>query len=381
MQSFVSGSFWAALLTLCLILATGCTVSTGAEAEGETDEGPVRAAAAVEPVGAPDTDAAGGSPPGDAPRPAGASGDTGPAATKPFAFEGADAQQDVPAACRLDGFAMPEDARVYAAGAYSGARADFQIDQSGHQATTMQVAVNQPDAPVVLLLGAYEPAVWSVGWTSGTRIAAVVVTGYHRQRVTGLPASIPTLVSTYQDRGPCGYAYVGGEGMRQLNPLARQVFGRPVDMAFTARDGQVLVGEPLAGASLQTDAAAVAPAEFRLKDAPLAGQAGLDAALRAGVLRPATQVDVLAWEAASSRHGAAEDVPPVQGAARPRVSSVPHRAYTVLKAFQIPAGLYGAHSATFYVAPGVPSPTGNPGHSSVRDIDTGTCAGATCGMH
>ena len=31
----------------------------------------------------------------------------------------------------------------------------------------------------------------------------------------------------------------------------------------------------------------------------------------------------------------------------------------------IPAGLYGAHSVTFIVPKGVPSPLGNPGHSTV----------------
>ncbi|MEG3194057.1 hypothetical protein SNE32_17685, partial [Lysobacter sp. D1-1-M9] len=60
--------------------------------------------------------------------------------------------------------------------------------------------------------------------------------------------------------------------------------------------------------------------------------------------------------------------------------TVPHRAYTVLKAFKVPAGLYGAHSATFYVAPGAPLPTGDPGHSAIYDINTGRCIGATCGM-
>lgn len=304
----------------------------------------------------------------------------GPSATKPFAFDAGSTPESAPPACRLDGFVLPANAKVYAAGAYSGARADFQIDESGHQATTIQVAVNQSDVPVVLLLGAYEPTVWSVGWTQGTRIAAVLLTGYHRQRVTGLPVGVPTLVSTYDNRGPCGYAYVGGDGMAKINPMARQVFGRAVDVAYPARDGRVAVGRPLAGASLITDAAAVSAEDFRLKGVPPAGQAGIDAALSEGILRRATQADVVAWEAVERQQGGAGDVPPIEGGSPARPPSVPYRGYTVLKAFKIPAGLNGAHSATFYVAPGAPLPTGNPGHSAIQDINTGRCIGLTCGM-
>ena len=304
----------------------------------------------------------------------------GPTATKPFAFEEGRLPEKAPPACRLDGFVLPDKAKVYAAGAYSGAKADFQIDESGHQATTIQVAVNQRDAPVVLLLGAYEPTVWSVGWTEGTRIAAVLLTGYHRQRVTGLPAGVPTLVSTQDNRGPCGYAYVGSDGMAKLNPMARLVFGRAVDVAYPARDGRVVVGGALSGASLITDASAVPVEEFRLKGVPPAGQAGLDAALREGILRRATVADLVAWQAVDQKQGAPRDVPPIAGGSPARPPTVPHRGYTVLKAFRIPAGLYGAHSATFYVAPGVPLPTGNPGHSAIYDINTGRCIGPTCGM-
>lgn len=316
-----------------------------------------------------------------------ADGDTAPApttsgqraATRPFAFEPASAAEASPVACRIEGLAIPDNVRVYAAGAYSGADAGFQIDQSGHEATTMQVAVHQADAPVALLLGAYEPTVWMVGWTQGTQIVAVVVTGYHRQQVTGLPAHVPVLVSTHANRGACGYAYVGGDGSDKLNPIARQVFGRPIDVAYAARHGRVAVGDLPAGAALVTDAAAPPVEHFQLKGVPPAGQAGIDAALHAGILRPTTLADVQAWERAQQQAGT-RDVPPIMGGESSRTPGVPHRSYTVLKPFQIPAGLYGAHSATFFVARGVAPPTGNPGHSAILFLDTGHCAGATCRM-
>jgi hypothetical protein len=51
----------------------------------------------------------------------------------------------------------------------------------------------------------------------------------------------------------------------------------------------------------------------------------------------------------------------------------------VLKSFVLPSGLYGAHSAQFYVPKGVPGPTGNPGHSTVLDFNTMSCEGPDCG--
>ena len=46
----------------------------------------------------------------------------------------------------------------------------------------------------------------------------------------------------------------------------------------------------------------------------------------------------------------------------------------VLKAFTFPAGLYGGNLAHFVVPKGVPTPTGNPGHSMVVDLNTITCS-------
>ena len=282
----------------------------------------------------------------------------------------------VPNVCRIDDFAMPGNARIFAAGGYRGEPSNLVIDQSGNQAGTLQVAVNKPGGPVVLLLGAYEPTVWTVSWTKETYIAAVLLTGYHRQQITGLPADVPILISTYDNRGPCGYAYVGGEGSARLNPLSRAVFGRPVDTAYAAQNGRIEIGRVPAGRGLTTDPGATSAKDFHLKDQPLPGQAGLDAAVRAGILRNTTPADLRAWNTALARSGS---VPRIVGADESS-QGVPYRSYTVLRPFVIPAGLHGAHSATFFVERGVPAPTGDPRHSAVLFIENGTCAGRTCGM-
>jgi hypothetical protein len=41
------------------------------------------------------------------------------------------------------------------------------------------------------MFGAYEPTIWNLQWTSKTKILAVMVSGYHRQVIAGIPPSYP----------------------------------------------------------------------------------------------------------------------------------------------------------------------------------------------
>lgn len=351
-----------------LLLATGCdagaarTAETGANGSWEGGDVQQAPAAAPAPAHAPAA-AARAAPRGD---------------TKPFAFDAPEAGNAGGGTCGFPGLVLPEDTRVYAAGAYGGRALGYQIDASGHEATRLDVAVNHRGAPVVLLLGSYEPTVWNIGWSRGTRVLAVLVGGYHRQVVTGLPPDVPLLVSTYDNRGACGYFYVTAAKARELNPVARRTFGRSVDMVFPASGGRVVVGDPLAGdAGLVTDAGARGAEAFRIPDAEQGGPAGLAYAVSQGWLREATQADADAWLAARAAAPQA-DVPPIAGGAPAGRISL-FNGYVVLKAFRLPPGLYGAHSATFFVPRGVPRPTGDLGHSRLYDFNTLTCAGALCG--
>jgi hypothetical protein len=106
----------------------------------------------------------------------------------------------------------------------------------------------------------------------------------------------------------------------------------------------------------------------------LSGKAALVEALRAGQLRPANGDDLSRWAArwsAANRRG----VPAVF-----RERSVQMTAYVIQKDFTIPDGLYGAHSVVFLLDTRVPYPRGNPGHSAILDLSTGSCMGALCGM-
>ena len=308
----------------------------------------------------------------------------------PFQYE---PQRPIPARqpCSFAGLQVPEDTIVLAAGSYSGRRAGFQIDQSGHEATQFDIAVHS-DRPVALILGAYEPSIWNIGWTRGTRIVAVYATGYHRQVVAGLPKDTPVLTPSYDNKSDCGYAYIGGDsGLGWLNPKARILFGREVARVYNKpQNGVVEMNESLQPRGDFVTSPDSPPDSFRDARAPLAGTAGLEAAMSKGTIRPVTEADIEMVRAAYRERAAKAsatgkvDVPPVAGAdaGTPPPVKVPigmHRSYVVLKPFAFPAGLYGGNLATFLVPKGVPRPTGNPGHSTVVDLNDETaCTGPLC---
>ncbi len=259
---------------------------------------------------------------------------------------------DAPAAtaCAFDNLTLPENLRVYAAGSYSGRRLGYALDESGHEATRFDITVNSPSQSVALLLGAYEPSVWNISWSKGTRIVAVMISGYHHQAVVGLEESVPVLKSSYDNPGPCGYFYVSDAQSGSVDPIARKLFQQPVDQIFPGySDGQILVGDSLSlGLELVT--------------APWSGQAAIDSAVARGLLRPATPADADAWALLTTAR------------TRPNLD----KAYVVLAPFIYPSGLSGADSVTFFILRNVPRPSGNPGRSAVYDFNSLTCSGSQC---
>ncbi len=307
---------------------------------------------------------------------------TGAAELKQFDF-GADAKSQESIVqkpvCGFPELKLPAEFSVFAAGAYSGRKISFQIDQSGHEGTQIDVAVNSPGKPVVLMLGAYEPTIWNIGWSKETRILAVLAGGYHRQAVAGLEKGTPLLVSTYDNKGPCGYFYVTPDNLAPLNPLSKRIFGRPVDMVFPASKGKAVVGEPLLAGTRLVTSEETTPESFHDKTAPIAGPAGLEDAVRKGLLRKATAADAEAWSDAVMQNSPQRDLPPIAGQGVPKPPKPPiYNAYVVLKPFTYPSGLYGGNSATFLIPRGIPKPEGNPGHSAVYDFNTLNCQGPLC---
>ena len=271
-------------------------------------------------------------------------------------------------ACSFATAQLPPEAVVLAAGHYAGRTLDYQIDRKSNQAATgYDVLVHHPSAPVVLMLGSHQAGVWTVRWTEGTHIAAVWLSGYHRQVLFGLPASTPVLSSFHDQPGPCGWPdfHVNEQELVGLNRVARSTLGRPITRVYRAVDGAVRIGTAPADARIRTvDASPKDLAAIRSPHAP--GQAGLDAAVARGDLRLTRLEDWVNWGAATRSCQA--DVPPVNpGPPRTTDAGLPRPSYVVLRRFNYPAGLYGLQATTFIIPAGVPTPDGDPGHSNVHD--------------
>lgn len=272
---------------------------------------------------------------------------------------------------------LPQDFDVFATGAYSGRDSRYQIDDSGHQANEMDIYV-QHNRPTVLILGAYEPTIWNLKWEANTHIVGVIATGYHAQRVLGLPNSVPVLETTAHN-SQCGYSYVSNENAATLNQLSQKILQKDIKTVVVAQNGRANIGNIGLISALKSSNDKTIN-DIIDKSAPLAGQAGIDDAVAKGLLRQATRADIQAWKAAYNKANNIH-TPPVVGGTESSGTGMEYvhfdSAYVVLKEMTIPAGLYGAHSVTLFVPKDVPRPKGNPGHSTIYDMGSGGCYGSS----
>lgn len=282
--------------------------------------------------------------------------------------------------CDFFNVEFPPNLIVYAGGAHSGHKTDLQIDQSGHQTTRFDVAVNSPDAPVALLLGAYEPSIWNIKWTEETKISAVYASGYHRQVVTGLPRSVPVITSSARETPKCrGNQYISPKKLGQINPLSKSLFEKKASLVTFAKQGKLGFGQ-----AFNTQTQFFTNSESTIEDfidpsMPLAGKPGLEKLLSEGYLRKTNEQDSNKWaqltakylkEGLSSKSG--KDL---ESKYKPKYFT---SGYVILKKITIPAGLFGAYRTTFFLESGVPFPEGSLGHSNLYDFNTMKCHGTIC---
>ncbi len=282
----------------------------------------------------------------------------------------------VPDDCEFTGVALPNNARVFAAGAHEGRKLDWQIDNSGNEASQIDISVNMPGENIVLLLGAYNPTIWNVGITSGTKISAVILTGYHRQVLAGLPKNVPTMVSTYDNGGKCGYFHGGADtGMEAARLLSQKALGRRLNGLVNFEGDSLTIGDFVLDPKQLVRSTDISPESYFDRTAPKAGEAGIRALVEQGVLRAAKNSDIKAWLKAHRKKRALS-------AAKHRSEDIPapenfHSTYVIMKNFTYPSGLYGAHSVNFILPAGVPKPSGNPGHCGLYKIEDGSCTGGS----
>lgn len=68
---------------------------------------------------------------------------------------------------------------------------------------SVEVNVSYSKKPIILVLMAYEPTHWIINQSGDSKIEAVILGGYHSQRVSGISSSIPIQSYTYENSA-CG---------------------------------------------------------------------------------------------------------------------------------------------------------------------------------
>lgn len=143
----------------------------------------------------------------------------------------------------------------------------------------------------------------------------------------------------------------------------------PADIAATATAATPAAAPVVA----DRPADALPPLRRLIADPPRrSGRAGLVEAMRAGEIRLASAYDVSRW---TTRYISANGRAPGREFEE-RVQHFP--IYLVQRDFEIPADLAGGNAVTFIVESRVPFPRGEPGHSTILDMDGGGCEGVLC---
>lgn len=282
-------------------------------------------------------------------------------------------EEETSTECAFDDLELPDEFVVYAAGGYGSVRRlDFQIDKSGDMTGQMDLVVNSPSKPVVLMLGVHEPNIWNIKWTEGTEIVAVLASGYSRQAVAGLPKETPILTSTHSNGAKCGYFYLGlnGDKYEDINPLSEKLFGQSIEEVVTGTFKWIgELPEDEDPKLLSSDDTTID--SFYNATAPLAGFAGVEAALEKGILRRATPEDVTAWIELQQK------LYPKKNVSRLLIENEFDDAYVILDNFTYPKGRYEA-IVKFFIPKDVPQPKGNSDAVAVYNFNTGKCSGPLC---
>jgi hypothetical protein len=100
--------------------------------------------------------------------------------------------------------------------AVAGAASDTGLSRPREEAKEVTVNVTETGRPMVLALMAYNRTLWKVALKPGVRLNKVILGGYHRQQVTGIPAGMPG-GRGMEAREP----HPGGSGKSRLQTLGK----------------------------------------------------------------------------------------------------------------------------------------------------------------
>lgn len=156
---------------------------------------------------------------------------------------------ELPPACRFEGLKLPPEAKIYVGGV-SGASlyqrrkpgSDMALVPPGPE--RVEVTVNSPGVPAVLILAGSDSAEWHFDLKPGSEVAAVLMGGYYAssQRLVNLPAGVPVLD---YNQLRCVYFTFSPEDLPTIGALSRILFGRAPDRGFQAADGRLVIDPAL----------------------------------------------------------------------------------------------------------------------------------------
>jgi hypothetical protein len=221
------------------------------------------------------------------------------------------------------------------------------------------VVIDQPGTNVVLILGATGATHWRFSVLPGSSLAGVWVTGRQPVQLENLPANV-VLLDAAHVTDDCAAAG-SSDGINPANEAILAVLRQVPEMTFQSADQWTQVRSGRTPFSAQR--------AVQTPDSSRRGQdteAALRGLLERGAIRRMSMQDVDHWRATHSanlRFAARTDM------FAPRTDEPQLRVFMVQQAMEFPEGLTGAHMATFIVPPGVPSPTGDRGHSQVIDLN------------
>lgn len=288
---------------------------------------------------------------------------------------------------RCTDLAEHQNYQVLAASVYEGkSNLNLPSEYAGYHLVDVELILTKP---TILILTGYEQNVWNIRESTKGLLKEVLLSGYEAQKVI-LNGSQAKVFGGQSSK--CNGSYYDEKEIDSLNAYSQNRIGKTVHALYLQQgqdtlqidDRQIKPLQEQLKTQLQSKKNHFVPAVsddyyMTLPD----GDAGMQKALELGLIRPATRRDAEEFDLANirlSQNKTRVDQAVIVGQeAHLRHTFYGHDGYVILKPFQFPAEMYGAHSATFYLAKGVPYPKGELSHSTLYNINDGTCRGAGCG--
>tara|TARA_R110002072_G_scaffold1901_4_gene15782 strand:+ start:2879 stop:5569 length:2691 start_codon:yes stop_codon:yes gene_type:complete len=267
---------------------------------------------------------------------------------------------------------LPKDYEVHAVGTYKGlGLVNVTFESTSRNIREAEVVVNRPGKSTLLVLMAYDPVVWKVKRTSGSKVIGVIAGGYYAQQVIGLGNTTPILHANHKIKTDCPsiYAYKAGRKLDKAEKNIEKILGKKITKFITKpKDEIFIVGE---GEQFKENQLVykveVKDSQYDIPSIPK-GMAGLRLLEKQGKLKMATPEDIDAWvEAASKKYKSkGKDL---------KVGHYMHvgSTYVIKKELFLPDDLHGGNSVSFIIPKGIPKPHGPPGHNKFYFMDGGFC--------